>query len=264
MKNIYNICNTINNQNINNMKKIALVNHKGGVGKTTSAVNIAAAMVKKGKKVLLIDTDPQSNLTESLGFFDNKITIYDSFSKGTPLPILEYHKKLYVVPSTLDLAGIEIELSTRLGRERILKELLEPLEKEYDVCIMDCPPSIGIITLNVLMATDEVYIPMLAEYLSFRGIDSIVVFIEQVRKYYNPNLRIKGVFFTQYKENRVLSRKIKEQLEKNLGDVLMKTKIRVNVALAEAQSNGKDIFAYDKESNGAKDYKELVNEILKR
>lgn len=246
------------------MEKIALVNHKGGVGKTTSAVNIAAAMAEKGKKVLLIDTDPQSNLTESLGFFDNEKTIYHSFSKGEPLPVVQYGENLYVVPCSLDFAGIEIEISTRLAREKVLQGLLEPLENDFDVCLMDCPPSLGIITLNVLVATNEVYIPMLAEYLSFRGIDSIVGIIDQVRKYYNPDLRIKGVFFTQYKANRVLSREIKAQLEQSIGDVLMQTNVRVNVALAEAQSCGKHIFAYDSESPGAKDYAELVNEMLKR
>jgi chromosome partitioning protein len=246
------------------MKKIALVNHKGGVGKTTSSVNIAAAMARQGKRVLLIDTDPQSNLTDSLGIFDSEKTIYHSFSKGEPLPVVRYSDNLHVVPCSLDFAGIEIEISTRLAREKVLQGLLEPLENDYDICIMDCPPSLGIITLNVLVATNEVYIPMHAEYLSFRGIDSIVGIIDQVRKYYNPTLSIKGVFFTQYKPNRVLSREIKMQLEQSIGSILMDSAIRVNVALAEAQSCGKDIYAYDEASPGANDYNSLVNEIISR
>lgn len=246
------------------MKKIALVNHKGGVGKTTSAVNIAAGLAATGKKTLLVDTDPQSNATAALGFFDLEKSIYDAFSKDEPLPILVYNKNLHVVPSSLDFAGIEIEISTRLAREKVLQDLLEPLENDYDFCIIDCPPSLGIITLNVLVVTNEVYIPMSAEPFALTGIDSIVGVIEQVKKYYNPTLAIKGVFFTEFNPLRVLSREIKKQLSESIGNILMEENIRVSVALAEGQSVGKDIFTYDTESNGAKDYKALVNEILKR
>lgn len=245
------------------MRKIALVNHKGGVGKTTSAINIAAGMAKKGLKVLVVDTDPQSNLTESFGIFNPEKTIYNSFSKGVDLPIIEVKKNLFLVPSALEFAGIELEIASRVAREKTLMGLLEPLEGNYDVCIMDCPPSLGIITLNVLVASDDVYIPMLAEFLAYRGIDSIVGIINQVKKHYNPGLKIKGVFFTQYKESRVLSKEIKKQLEQNIGDTLMSSEIRVNVALAESQSCGKDIFEYDESCNGAEDYKRLVEEIIK-
>lgn len=246
------------------MKKIALVNHKGGVGKTTSAVNIAAAMAVLGKKVLLVDTDPQMNATEALGFFDIEKSIYDSFSNNEPLPVLIYNKNLHVVPSSLDFAGIEIEIATRLAREQVLQGLLEPLEGDYDFCIIDCPPSLGLITLNVLVGANEVYIPMTAEPFAFTGIDSIVGVIEQIKKFYNPTLDIKGVFFTKYNALRVLSREIKKQLSESIGMELMEENIRMSVALSEGQSVGKDIFTYDAQSNGAKDYKVLVNEILKR
>jgi chromosome partitioning protein len=245
------------------MKKIVIANHKGGVGKTTSSINISAGLAKKGKNVLIIDTDPQSNLTESFGIFDPVKDLYLSFSKGEPLPIINVKKNLSIVPNSLNFSGIELEIAGRMPREIILKELMAGLDKTYDYCIIDCPPSLGLITLNALVAADEVYIPMEAEFLAYRGIDSIVGIINLVKKHFNPGLMIKGVFFTKYNEQRVLTKEIKNQIKGYFGDNLMKTAIRVNVALAEAQSSGKDIFEYDPNSNGAKDYMSLVNEISK-
>jgi chromosome partitioning protein len=245
------------------MKKIVIANHKGGVGKTTSSINISAGLAKKGKNVLIIDTDPQSNLTESFGIFDPVKDLYLSFSKGEPLPIINVKKNLSIVPNSLNFSGIELEIAGRMPREIILKELMAGLDKTYDYCIIDCPPSLGLITLNALVAADEVYIPMEAEFLAYRGIDSIVGIINLVKKHFNPGLMIKGVFFTKYNEQRVLTKEIKNQIKGYFGDNLMKTAIRVNVALAEAQSSGKDIFEYDPNSNGAKDYMSLVNEIIK-
>ncbi len=245
------------------MKKIVIVNHKGGVGKTTSSINISAGLAKKGNKVIIIDADPQANLTESFGIFDPIKDLYLSFSKGEPLPIIEVKKNLSIVPNSLNFSGIELEIAGRMPREIILKELMAGLDKTYDYCIIDCPPSLGLITLNALVAADEVYIPMEAEFLAYRGIDSIVGIINIVKKHFNPRLMIKGVFFTKYNEQRILTKKIKDQIKGYFGDNLMKTVIRVNVALAEAQSSGKDIFEYDPESNGAKDYMSLVNEISK-
>ena len=246
------------------MKKIVIANHKGGVGKTTSSINISAGLAKKGKNVLIIDADPQSNLTESFGIFDPAKDLYLSFSKGEPLPIINVKKNLSIVPNSLNFSGIELEIAGRMPREIILKELIAGLDKTYDYCIIDCPPSLGLITLNALVAADEVYIPMEAEFLAYRGIDSIVGIINLVKKHFNPGLLTKGVFFTKYNEQRVLTKEIKTQIKGYFGDNLMKTAIRVNVALAEAQSSGKDIFEYDPKSNGAKDYMSLVNEIIKR
>jgi chromosome partitioning protein len=246
------------------MKKIVIANHKGGVGKTTSSINISAGLAKKGKNVLIIDADPQSNLTESFGIFDPVKDLYLSFSKGDPLPIINVKKNLSIVPNSLNFSGIELEIAGRMPREIILKELMAGLDKTFDYCIIDCPPSLGLITLNALVAADEVYIPMEAEFLAYRGIDSIVGIINLVKKHFNPGLMIKGVFFTKYNEQRVLTKEIKNQIKGYFGDNLMKTAIRVNVALAEAQSSGKDIFEYDPKSNGAKDYMSLVNEIIKR
>jgi len=245
------------------MKKIVIANHKGGVGKTTSSINISAGLAKMGKNVLIIDTDPQSNLSESFGVFDPVKDLYLSFSKGEPLPIIKIKKNLSIVPNSLNFSGIELEIAGRMPREIILKELMAGLDKTYDYCIIDCPPSLGLITLNALVAADEVYIPMEAEFLAYRGIDSIVGIINLVKKHFNPGLMIKGVFFTKYNEQRVLTKEIKNEIKGYFGDNLMKTAIRVNVALAEAQSSGKDIFEYDPNSNGAKDYMSLVNEIIK-
>jgi chromosome partitioning protein len=246
------------------MKKIVIANHKGGVGKTTSSINISAGLAKKGKNVLIIDADPQSNLTESFGIFDPVKDLYLSFSKGEPLSIINVKKNLSIVPNSLNFSGIELEIAGRMPREIILKELIAGLDKTYDYCIIDCPPSLGLITLNALVAADDVYIPMEAEFLAYRGIDSIVGIINLVKKHFNPGLMTKGVFFTKYNEQRVLTKEIKNQIKGYFGDNLMKTAIRVNVALAEAQSSGKDIFEYDPNSNGAKDYMSLVNEIIKR
>jgi len=246
------------------MKKIVIVNHKGGVGKTTSSINISAGLAKKGNKVIIIDADPQANLTESFGIFDPIKDLYLSFSKGEPLPIIEVKKNLSIVPNSLNFSGIELEIAGRMPREIILKELMAGLDKTYDYCIIDCPPSLGLITLNALVAADEVYIPMEAEFLAYRGIDSIVGIINLVKKHFNPALIIKGVFFTKYNEQRILTKEIKNQIKGYFGDNLMKTVIRVNVALAEAQSSGKDIFEYEPGSNGAKDYMSLVIEISKK
>ncbi|MHC1705763.1 MAG: ParA family protein [Tenuifilaceae bacterium] len=245
------------------MKIIAIVNHKGGVGKTTSTINISAGLARKGKKVLAIDADPQTNLTESLGILNPEKSINDSFIKGEPLPIVQVKKNLWVVPSSLEFATVDLVIAGQMAREIILKELIEGVGNGYDYCIIDCPPSLGLVTLNALVAADEVYIPMEAEFLAFRGIDSIVGIIAKVKKHYNPKLEIKGVFFTQFNEKRVLTKEIKKLIGETFGNTMMKTQIRVNVALAESQSAGKDIFEYDPESNGANDYGKLVNEILK-
>ena len=245
------------------MKKIVIVNNKGGVGKTTSAINISAGLAKKGNNVIIIDTDPQANLTESFGVFEPEKDLYHSFSKGEPLPIVKIKKNLSLVPNSLNFSGIELEIAARMPREIILKELIQGIGNSYDYCVIDCPPSLGLITLNALVAADEVYIPMEAEFLAYRGIDSIVGIINLVKKHFNPGLKIKGVFFTKYNEQRVLTKEIKNQIKGFFGDNLMKTSIRVNVALAEAQSSGKDIFEYDPKSNVAKDYMSLVNEIIK-
>lgn len=248
------------------MRKIAFVNHKGGVGKTTSAANVAAAMALNGKRVLVIDTDPQGNLTDALGGIEEGTkTIYNAF-KGAKLRsvIKQVKNNLDLVPCNLDFAGIEVEISNRLAREKFLEELIKPMEKDYDICIIDCPPSLGIITVNVLVATNEVYVPMQAEAFSFRGLDSIISIINEVKKHYNDTLKVSGVFIANFKAQRVITKEIGRQLEKSIGSVLMQSRIRTNVTIAEAQTFGKDVFEYDSKSNGAFDYMKLTKEILNK
>jgi chromosome partitioning protein len=246
------------------MKKIVVVNNKGGIGKTTSVQNISACLALKGKRTLMLDLDPQTNLSESFGQFNQQPNIYHSFSKGEPLNIISIKENLSLVPSSIDFAGIELEIANRIRRENILAKLLAPLEDQFDYCVMDCPPSLGNITLNALSAGDYVIIPMEAEYLAYRGLDTIKNLIADVKREINSNLNICGLFFTKLKPTLSLTKAIKDEVSKTFGESLLESSIRVNIALAESQSNGQDIFAYDSTSNGAKDYKKLVEEILKR
>lgn len=246
------------------MKTICLVNHKGGVGKTTSVACIGAGLALRGKRVLLIDLDPQTNLTDSMGVKEAPLSIYDAMSREKSLPIVSVKPNLSIVPAALHLAGLELEIASRMARETILRRLIEPLKKQFDYAIIDCPPSLGLLTINGLVAADEVFIPLEAEYLAYRGIDTIVGIINNVRTHFNPNLFISGVFLTKYNRQRILTRSIKEEVAQYFGSVLFENNIRVNVALAEAPANGKDIFEYAPESNGAEDYLAIVDELLKR
>lgn len=246
------------------MITISILNHKGGVGKTTSVVNIGAALALTGKKVLLVDIDPQANLSESFGLVRLRPSIYDSLVAAAPLPIHKVKDKLDVVPASLELAMADLEIAGEMSRESILKDLLEQHKNKYDFILIDCPPSLGLLTINALVAANDVFIPLEAEFLAYRGIDSIVGVIDKVKKKLNKTLRIGGVFMTKYNKQRILTKNIREEVSKYFGDVVFDTTIRVNVALAESPANAKDVFDYAPESNGAEDYKDLVLEILKR
>lgn len=246
------------------MKTISFINHKGGTGKTTSTINFGAALTLVGKKVLLIDFDPQSNLTQSCGVINPVQSVYDSLSSNVPLPILNIKNNLDLAPSSLDLAGIELELSGRMARETYLKKILSGLKSKYDYILIDCPPSLGLLTINVLVASDQVLIPMEAEYLAFRGVNSIIGIINSVKEHFNPNLNISGIFLTKYNNQRKLTQEIENSIHKYFGSVLLSSKIRVNVALAESQASGVDIFQYDESSNGAKDYQSLATELIEK
>lgn len=245
------------------MKTIAIINHKGGTGKTTSTLNIGAGLARREKKTLLIDIDPQSNLTEGLGLRDVQISIYDSIkSDNIPLPITPLSPYLDIVPSSLDLLGAEIELVSRLGRETILKRLLKAVEGKYDYILIDCAPALGMLTVNALVAADTVLIPLEAEYFAYRGIDRLVSIISDVRTHYNENLTIGGVFVTKINPRRVITEQIRGSIKKYFNEKLFETTIRINVALVEAQLKGVDVFEYSPVSNGAVDYANLVDEIL--
>lgn len=245
-------------------KIISLLNHKGGVGKTTSTINIGAGLAELGKRVLLIDLDPQANLSLSLGIPRQKYSIYEAVRGESELVPYEINDKFHVVTSNLDLSGAEMELINEAGREFILRELFEPVSDQYDFIIIDCPPSLGLLTLNALTSSHYVYIPLQTEFLALQGLTKIKQVIDKVRFRLNKKLQIGGVIATMYDHRKVLNRDVVETIKKYFGEKVFNTLIRDNVALAEAPAQRKDIFRYNKSSNGAKDYLSLCHEILQR
>ena len=259
-------------------KVISISNHKGGVGKTTSAINIGAGLNKLGKKILLIDLDPQANLSQSLGLTDQdchlplccqklakqKRTIYGALRGEYKLQPIEIVKGLDVIPSTLDLSGAEVEMSGEAGREYILRELIEPIRASYDYILIDSPPSLGLLTINSFTASDEVFIPLQAQYLALQGLTKLLEVIDKIKKRLNKELRVGGVFITQFDSRKVLNRDVVATIEAHFKDEVFKTRVRDNIALAEAPAQGLDIFRYNPKSYGAEDYLSLSKEILKK
>ena len=245
-------------------KVISISNHKGGVGKTTSALNIGAGLNKLGKKVLLIDLDPQANLSQSLGIIEHEKNIYGAIRGEYKLQPINIIKGLDLIPSTLDLSGAEVELSGEAGREYILKELIDPIKKQYDYVIIDSPPSLGLLTINSFTASDEVLIPLQAQYLAIQGLTKLVEVIDKIKKRLNKSLKVGGVFITQYDNRQVLNRDVVTTIKSHFKNEVFKTKIRDNVALAEAPTQGVDIFRYQPKSKGAEDYLALCREIVKK
>lgn len=247
-----------------NTKVIAITNHKGGVGKTTSTVSIGAGLSYMGKKVLLLDIDPQSNLSQSFGLEEQEENIYTAIrglSEAKPVNIL---KNLDCIPSTLDLSGAELELSSEPGREYLLREIIDLFRGKYDFIFIDCPPTLGLLTINALTAADEVYIPLQAHYLAMRGLTKIIEVVEKIKKRLNTKLSIEGVILTQFDKRKILNRDVASAISEFFGEKVFETKIRSNIALAEAPSSGTDIFRYSPKSRGAKDYLELCVEIEKK
>ncbi len=249
------------------MKIIAFTNQKGGVGKTTTVINIGAALSLAGKKVLLVDLDPQAHLTYSYGIEAHTLdfTIYDVLKNTTQLNdnLIIKNKKYHLLPSNLDLSGADIDLSGVAGREFLLKEVLSNI-KGYDYILIDCPPNLGLLTLNALTAANKIYIPLQAEFLAMQGMSHLVQTINIVKKRLNTTLEVSGIIATMYDGRINLSKEILEKVEKYFGNKLFRTFIRNNIALAEAPSFGKDIFEYKSSSNGAEDYKSLCKEIIER
>jgi chromosome partitioning protein len=243
---------------------ISLLNHKGGVGKTTSAINIGAGLVELGKKVLLVDLDPQANLTLSLGIPRQRITIYEAIRGEGDLEPFTVKPNMDAITSTLDLSGAEMELINEAGREYILRELFEPLAEQYDYIIIDCPPSLSLLTLNALTCSRYVIIPLQTQFLALQGLAKIKQVIDKVKFRLNKNLDIGGVVATMYDARLVLNRDVVETIHKYFGEKVFKTYIRNNVALAEAPAQRKDIFAYQPKSVGAEDYLAICKELLER
>lgn len=243
---------------------IAISNHKGGVGKTTTTVNLGAGLAREGKKVLLIDLDPQANLSQCFGITKPETTIYESLKNQTEIVTIKIFENLEVAPSSLDLAGAEIELNSETGREYLLKEALEPIKTNYDYIIIDCPPSLGLLTLNAFTCAQEVIIPIQAHFLAIKGLAKIIEVINKIKKRINQTIEISGVVITLYDKRKILHRDIEETIMTYFGEKVYETKIRQNIALAEAPARGQDIFRYAISSQGADDYYDLTLEFLKR
>ena len=247
-------------------KIIAVLNHKGGVGKTTTTINLAAALQQKKKRVLAIDMDGQANLTESFGLsIEEEQTVYGAMKGKYPFPLVETAGGVTVVPSCLDLSAAEAELINEPGRELILSGLIAKSldHRKFDYILIDCPPSLGLLTLNALTAADYLIIPVQAQFLAMRGMAKIMNVIATVQERLNPKLAIGGIVITQFDKRKTLNKSVAELVKDSFCDKVFKTVIRDNVSLAEAPIKGKNIFEYSKNSNGAKDYMALAQEVLK-
>lgn len=245
---------------------IALVNQKGGVGKTTSTINIGAALAETGRRVLLVDLDPQGNLTVSLGIKAHEIdhTLYEVLKGDATATQATFKGRYDTLPSDIRLSAAELELSSLPGREMILKEALQEVKENYDYILIDCPPSLGIITLNGLTAAQEIFIPLQAEFLALNGMAQLLTTIKAVQKRINPQLEISGIITTLYDNRKNLNKEVVEKIKEYFPEKVFDTLIRDNVALAEAPSFGQDIFTYKPDSNGAEDYKNLSKEVIKQ
>jgi chromosome partitioning protein len=245
----------------------AVVNQKGGVGKTTTTVNLAAYLATFGKKVLLIDIDPQSNAGVGLGVDRTQIKdcLYNILIEGTPIKetIMKSNiSNLDVLPSTPRLAGAEVELVGMEPRETRLKDALAEIKSEYDLLVIDCPPSLSLLTVNALTAADEVIIPIQCEYYALEGISQLTHTLELVRESLNPALKIRGIVLTMFDPRTLLSSQVAEEARKYFGNKVFKTVIPRNVRLAEAPSFGQPILFYDPGSKGAEAYENLCREVL--
>ncbi|HHU30058.1 MAG: AAA family ATPase [Bacillota bacterium] len=246
---------------------IAVTNQKGGVGKTTTAVNLSACLAVQGKKVLLLDTDPQGNATSGIGLEKRelKFCIYDALINEMPLQRIIRKSQiegLDVVPATIQLAGAEIELVSTISREVRLRSVLEEVREAYDYIIIDCPPSLGLLTLNALSAADTVLVPIQCEYYALEGLGQLTNTINLVKKHLNSKLVLEGVLLTMYDSRTNLSAQVAEEVRKHFGSKVFKAVIPRNVRLSEAPSYGQPIITYDERSKGAETYRELAKEVI--
>lgn len=250
-------------------KIIAIANQKGGVGKTTTAFNLGACLAREGKRVLLVDADPQANATSGLGVDPTKCEacVYDCLVDGypaadacTPTEI----ENLLVIPSRIDLVGAEVELMSRPDRDRVLQRVLTPLKDQYDYILIDCSPSLGVITVNALTASDSVIIPVQAEYFALEGISQLLNTIRIIKSRLKPTLEIEGFLLTMYDARLRLANQIYEELKSHFGEMVFKTVIPRNIKLSESPSHGMPVLLYDPDSRGAIAYIQLAQELIQR
>ena len=248
-------------------KVISIVNQKGGVGKTTTAVNLAAFLAKQGKFTLLIDTDPQGNATSGLGLDISNagFSVYDGIINNVPLNVIKKetpHVGLHIIPASQDLAGAPVELVNMQGREWKLHQSLIPVRHDYDYIIIDCPPSLGLLTINALTAADEILIPVQCEYYALEGLKQLLSTINLVQKHLKPNLKIAGALLTMHDRRSVLSQQVVDEVRHRFPFPVFEVIIPRNTRLAEAPSHGKSILHYDEKSKGARAYEQLAREII--
>ena len=249
-------------------KVIAIANQKGGVGKTTTAVNVSACIGEKNKKVLIIDIDPQGNTTSGTGVNPNEVELstYDCLVDDVPMAdaiVQTEYKNLWVCPANMSLAGAELELAAKERREYRLKEAIAQIKDQFDFIFVDCPPSLGLITINSLAASDSVLIPIQCEYYALEGLTQLTKTVKRIKQTYNKSLAIEGVLLTMFDGRTNLAVQVVEEVKKYFGATVYKTVIPRNVRLSEAPSYGQPVIQYDRSSRGAKCYTDLAKEILK-
>lgn len=248
---------------------IAVANQKGGVGKSTTCINLASALAERGKRVLLVDSDPQGNTTSGFGISKKTldISMYDVLvneASSCEEAILNIRKRLDIIPATIDLVGAEVELVDVPERAFRLRRRLDKCKDRYNYIVIDCPPSLGLLTVNALTAADTVLIPVQAEYYALEGLMQLMTTLDLVKRGYNPDLRLAGVFITMFDTRTQLSKQVKQEVAWYFQDNYLETFIPRNVRLSEAPSFGQTIFEYDDRSKGAKSYRKLADELLRR
>ncbi len=248
---------------------VSVVNQKGGVGKTTTAVNLAASVAAEGYRVLLVDFDPQGNASSAVGYPKDRVThtVYDAIVGNVAFAdviVPTEIETLRLAPTTMELVGAEIELISSEGRERFLANLLDQVSDQYDYILIDCPPSLGILTLNALVAANSVVVPMQAEYFAMEGLSALLTTIERIRASFNPNLQLEGIIFCMYDPRTNLAGQVRGEVEEHMGDRVFRTLIPRNVRLSEAPSHGKPVLLYDLRCAGSQSYLKLAREFVDR